>query len=72
MQVSRDGKIHFHDRKAIFKEFSVGDIVSLHNVIRKHGLILTFQRPWKGTYVNGEKLNDILYKYKKHHGVIQK
>ena len=62
MQVSSDGMQRYYDQKAYFTEFSVGELVWFHNPVRKQGLSLKFQRPWKGPYVIVEKLNDILYK----------
>lgn len=62
MQVSSAGMKNYYDRNINFTEFSVGEIVWFHNPVRKQGLSLKFQRPWKGPYVIVEKLNDVLYK----------
>ena len=62
MQISSDGMKRHYDRSSCFKEFSVGDLVWFHNPVRRHGISLKFQRPWKGPYVVTQKLNDILYR----------
>ena len=64
MQVSSDGMKTYYDKSANFTEFSVGDIVWFHNPVRKPGLSLKLQRPWKGPYVIVEKMNEVLYKIK--------
>lgn len=62
MQISSDGMKNYYDKNANFVEFSVGDCVWFHNPIRRKGLSLKFQRPWKGPYIITEKLNNVLYK----------
>ena len=54
----------YYDKSANFTEFSVGVIVWFHNPVRKQGLSLKLQRPWKGPCVIVEKMNEMLYKIK--------
>ena len=62
MQISSVGMKRHYDKSSYFSEFPVGDLVWFHNPVRRHGISLKFQRPWKGPYVVTQKLNDILYR----------
>ena len=62
MQIASNRMKQYYDRNANFTEFEVGDCVWFHNPVRKVGLSLKFQRPWKGPYIITEKLTDVLYR----------
>ena len=65
VQICSDGMKMYYDRNINFTEFSIGDAVWFHNPVRKKGISLKLQRPWKGPYLIVEKYNDILYKIQK-------
>ena len=48
MQISSDGMKRHYDRSSYFSEFAVRYLVWFHNPVRRHGISLKFQRPWKG------------------------
>ena len=60
MQIASNRMKQYYDRNANFTEFEVRDCVWFHNPVRKVGLSLKFQRPWKGPYIITEKLTDVL------------
>ena len=62
MQIASNRMKQYYDRNANFTEFQVGDCVWFHNPVRKVGLSLKFQRPWKGPYIITQKLTDVLYR----------
>ena len=62
MQISSKGMKNYYDKRTNFVELSVGDCVWFHNPVRKQGISLKLQRPWKGPFVITQKLNDVLYK----------
>ena len=51
MQISSKGMKNYYDKRTNFVEFSVGDCVWFHNPVRKQGISLKFQRPWKGPFI---------------------
>ena len=59
IQLSSDSIKFHHDN---FHEYSVGDAVWFHNPVRKKGITLKLQRPWKGPYVVIAKYSDVVYK----------
>ena len=62
IQLASNRMKRYYDRDVNFTEYNVADAVWFHNPVRKPGVSLKFQRPWKGPYVVIEKINDILYK----------
>ena len=62
IQISSDGMKCYYDRNSNFSELSVGDAVWYYNPVRKPGITLKLQKPWKGPYTIIDKLNSILYK----------
>ena len=71
IQISSDGMKRHNDRSSCFTEFSVGDLVWFHNPVRRHGISLKFQRPWKGPYVVTQKSMTFCIEFKSHLGVKQ-
>ena len=56
----------YYDKNANFAGFSDGDPVWFRNPVKKQGISLKLQRPWKGCYIVVEKFNVTSYtKYKK-------
>ena len=62
IQLASNRMKRYYDREVNFTEYNVADAVWFHYPVRKPGVSLKFQRPWKGPYVVIEKINDILYK----------
>ena len=62
MQISSKGMKNYYDPRTNFVELCVGNCVWFHNSVRKQGISLKFQRPWKGPFVITQKLNDVLCK----------
>ena len=62
IQLSSDNMKFHHDETVNFHEYSVGDTVWFHNPVRKKGITLKLQRPWKGPNVVIAKYDDVVYK----------
>ena len=62
IQLSSDGMKFHYDKNVNFKEYSVGDAVWFHNLVRKKGISLKLQRAWKGPFVVIAKYGDVVYK----------
>ena len=58
MQISSKGMKNYYDKRINFVE----DCVWFHNPVRKQGISLKLQKPWKDPYVIIQKLNDVLYR----------
>ena len=42
--------------------FGSGDVVWLHNPQRKKGISPKLTRPWEGSYIVLERINDVVYR----------
>ena len=62
LQLSSNGMKRYYDKTTNLNEYNVGDAVWFHNPVRKKGLSLKFQQPWRGPYTVIGNLSDVLYK----------
>ena len=51
-----------YDMRIVASTFGSGDLVWLHNPQRKKGILPKLRRPWEGSYVVVERLNDVVYR----------
>ena len=49
-----------YDMRIVASTFGSGDLVWLHNPQRKKGILPKLRRPWEGSYVVVERLNDVM------------
>jgi hypothetical protein len=54
-----------YDRSKHFHSYNAGDAVWFYNPLRTKGLNPKLQRPWQGLFLITERINDVIYRFKR-------